>query len=103
MAIGLFVVRASIKKAREKAFNDWYDHEHVPQVLRYNGAVSARRYRKIVGEDQYEYMAVYEFASEEILRQFLQSDALKALRAEYDQHFGADSERVGQAWVQVFP
>ena len=103
MAIGLFVVRATITADRAAAFNKWYNEEHVPQVLRYNGAVSARRYRKVVGEDQYQYMATYEFASEEVLQQFLKSDALKELRAEYDKHFGEVSERVGQGWVQVFP
>jgi hypothetical protein len=103
MAVGLFVVRATIAKDSEEAFNRWYNEEHVPQVLRYNGAVSGRRYRRITGEDKYDYMAVYEFASEEVLRRFLQSDALKELRSEYDKHFGASSERTGSGWVQVFP
>lgn len=103
MAVGLFVVRATITKDKEAAFNQWYNEEHVPQVLRCNGAISGRRFRKIAGEDQYEYMAIYEFASEAALREFLQSDALKVLRAEYDQHFGDVSERVGQGWAQVFP
>ena len=103
MAVGLFVVRATITREREVAFNKWYNEEHVPQVLQYNGAVSARRYRKLTGEDKYDYMAVYEFASEEVLRKFLESDALKALRSEYDRHFGDVSERIGQGWVQVFP
>jgi hypothetical protein len=103
MAVGLFMVRATIAKEREEAFNRWYNHEHLPQVLRYNGAVSGRRYRRLSGDDQYEYMALYEFASEQVLQQFLQSDALKELRAEYDKHFGSVSERVGNGWVQVFP
>jgi hypothetical protein len=103
MAIGLFVVRATIAKEREDAFNRWYDKEHLPQVLRYNGAVSGRRYRRIAGDDRYDYMAVYEFASEAVLHEFLQSDALKELRAEYDRHFGAFSERAGSGWAQVFP
>jgi hypothetical protein len=51
MAITLFVVRATITKDKEAAFNTWYNEEHAPQVLQYNGAVSARRYRKILGED----------------------------------------------------
>jgi antibiotic biosynthesis monooxygenase (ABM) superfamily enzyme len=103
MAVGLFVVRATITREREAAFNKWYNEEHVPQVLRYNGAVSARRYRRLTGEDKYDYMAVYEFSSEEVLRKFLDSDALKALRTEYDRHFGDASERIGQGWMQVFP
>ncbi|MCC7083004.1 MAG: DUF4286 family protein [Burkholderiales bacterium] len=103
MAVGLFVVRATIAKDREEAFNSWYNEEHLPQVLRYNGAVSGRRYRRIAGDDQYDYMAVYEFASEVVLQTFLKSDALKDLRAEYDRHFGVVSERVGSGWAQVFP
>ena len=103
MAIGLFVVRATIARDRETTFNRWYNEEHLPQVLRYNGAISGRRYRQLEGGDKYQYMAIYEFASEEVLQRFLESDALKELRAEYDKHFGAVSERIGQSWVQVFP
>ena len=103
MAVALFVVRATITKDKEPAFNTWYNEEHVPQVLRYNGAVSGRRYRRVMGDDSYEYMAVYEFASEEVFRKFQQSDHLKELRAEYDKHFGEVSERIGTGWVQVFP
>lgn len=103
MAVGLFVVRATITKDKETAFNEWYNKEHLPQVLRYNGAVSGRRYKKIMGEDKYDYMAVYEFASEEVFQTFLKSDALKELRSEYDKNFGSVSERVAQGWLQVFP
>jgi hypothetical protein len=103
MAVALLVVSATIAKDKEAAFNKWYNEEHVPQVLQYNGAVSGRRYRRIMGDDKYEYMAVYEFASEEVFRKFQQSDHLKALRAEYDKHFGSVSERVARGWVQVFP
>lgn len=103
MAVGLFVVRATITREKEAAFNAWYNSEHAPQVLRYNGAVSARRYKRIIGDDKFEYMAVYEFASEEVFRRFMASDDLKALRAEYDKHFGTVSERVGNGYVQVWP
>ena len=103
MAVALFVVRATITKDKEEAFNRWYNGEHAPQVLRYNGAVSARRYKKIIGDDKYEYMAVYEFASEEVYRRFMASDHLKELRAEYDRYFGSVSERIGNGYVQVWP
>ena len=103
MAVSIFVVRATITKEKEAAFNTWYDTEHVPQVLRYNGAVSGRRYKRLTGDDKYDYMAVYEFASEAVLQQFLASDSLKELRAEYNRNFGSVSERVAQGWAQVFP
>ena len=68
MAITIFVVRATITKDKEAAFNTWYNEEHAPQLLQYNGAASARRYRKILGDDKFQYMAVYEFASEDVFR-----------------------------------
>ncbi len=103
MAVTLFMVRATIAKDKEAAFNTWYNEEHVPQVLRYNGAVSGRRYRRIMGEDKYEYMALYEFASEEVFKAFQGSGHLTELKAEYDKYFGSVSDRAGTGWVQVFP
>jgi antibiotic biosynthesis monooxygenase (ABM) superfamily enzyme len=103
MAVTIFVVRASITKEREAAFNKWYNEEHVPQVLQFNGAVSARRYKQILGDDKLEYMAVYEFASEETFRRFMGSEHLKTLIKEYDANFGGVSERAPSAYVQVWP
>jgi hypothetical protein len=103
MSKGLFVVRATITRDKDAAFNAWYDTEHVPQLLRYKGALSAHRYRKLIGDDQYQYMAVYEFISEAVLLAFLQSQELQDLRAEYNKRFGAVSESVAQAWVQISP
>jgi hypothetical protein len=103
MAVTLFMVRATITKEQEAAFNKWYDEEHVPQVLRYNGAVSGRRYKRIMGEDKYDYMALYEFKNEETFREFQDSGHLRELRAEYDKHFGTVSDRAGTGWVQIFP
>jgi hypothetical protein len=103
MATILFVVKATIRQDREADFNRWYNEEHVPQVLRWKGVVSARRYRAILGEDTYQYMAVYELASEENFRAFMDSEDMKALRAEYDAHFGDVSERARFAYEQVWP
>jgi antibiotic biosynthesis monooxygenase (ABM) superfamily enzyme len=101
MAVTIFVVRATISKDQEAAFNTWYDAEHAPQVLQYNGAVSARRYRKILGEDKFQYMAVYEFASEEVFRRFQESDHLKTLVKDFDAAFTSERER--SAYVQIWP
>jgi len=103
MAVTIFVVRATITKDREAAFNDWYNTQHVPQVLQFNGAVSARRYRKILGDDRFQYMAVYEFASEEAFQRFRDSDHLKALVKDYDASFGAHSDRERSAYRQIWP
>ena len=103
MAVTIFVVRATIIKDKEAAFNHWYNTDHAPKVLRFNGAVSARRYKKIMGNDKYEYMAVYEFASEKAFEEFQKSDHLTMLKREYDEAFGKTSEREGFAYVQVWP
>ena len=103
MATVLFVVKASIRKDREEAFNRWYNEEHCPQFLRFPGAVSARRYRAIMGEDTYQYMAVYEIQNEETFHRFMASAHFKELKSEYEAHFGGVSERARSAYVQVWP
>lgn len=102
MATVLFMVKATIPREREAAFNTWYNEEHCPQLLQYQGAVSARRYRKILGDDKYQYLAMYEFQDEPTFRRFLESPHLTQLKAEYDASFG-ESERERAAYVQVWP
>jgi Domain of unknown function (DUF4286) len=99
----LFVVKATIAREREQEFNRWYNEEHVPQFLQFPGAVSARRYRALAGEDRFQYMAVYELQDEATYRRLMDSQHLKALKAEYDAHFGAVSERARFAYTQVWP
>jgi antibiotic biosynthesis monooxygenase (ABM) superfamily enzyme len=103
MAVALFVVKATITPEQEEAFNRWYNQEHCPQLLRFPGAVSARRYKAIMGEDRYQYMALYEFESEATLQRFLESGHLDELKRDYDAHFGGVSERARSAYVQVWP
>lgn len=103
MATVLFVVKASITPDQEAAFNRWYNTEHCAEALQFKGAVSARRFKAIMGEDRYPYMALYEFESEEAFQRFLKSDHLATLKKKYDAAFGRVSERVRSAYVQVWP
>jgi antibiotic biosynthesis monooxygenase (ABM) superfamily enzyme len=103
MAIVLLTVSATIAPEKEAEYNRWYHSEHCPQLLRFPGAVSARRYRKILGDDKWQYMAVYEFESEATFARFQQSQAFKELIAEYDRKFGEVSVRQRDAYVQVWP
>jgi uncharacterized protein (DUF1330 family) len=103
MATALFTVKATITPAQEAAFNRWYNEEHCPQLLQYQGALGARRYKAILGEDKYQYMAVYEFEDEATLRRFLDSEHFAQLKRDYDASFGAVSERARAAYVQVWP
>src|SRR2546428_11046452 len=103
MATVLFVVKATIRKDQEEAFNRWYNEAHVPQVLQFKGLVSARRYKALEGEDKYQYMAVYELQDEATYRRLMASEHMKALRADYDARFGAASERARFAYTQALP
>ncbi len=98
----LFTVKATIAAEQEEAFNRWYDEEHVPQLLRYPGLVSARRYRAILGEERFRYLAVYEVRDEATFERLMASDHMKQLREDYDASF-PDSERSRAAYVQVWP
>jgi heme-degrading monooxygenase HmoA len=103
MSTVLFVVKASITPDQEDSFNRWYNEEHCPQLLQFRGAVSARRYKALRGEDEYQYMALYEFESEATFQRFLESGHLEELKRDYDAHFGRVSQRARSAYVQVWP
>ena len=90
MAVVLFVVKASIRAGAEEAFNRWYNEEPA-QLLQFRGAVSARRYKAIMGEDEYQYIAVYEFESEGDLPAVPEVQHLEELKREYDAHFAGVS------------
>ncbi len=76
---------------------------HIPDVFKFAGVVSARRYRATAPEDRFQYVTVYEFESEETLQRFLASDHFAFLRKEYDRNFGGVSERQRASYVQVWP
>ena len=52
MATALFTVKATIPAEQEGTFDRWYNEEHCRQLLQYPGALSARRYGAILGEDR---------------------------------------------------
>jgi len=53
MATVLMMIKSTITPEEEDAFNRWYNDEHIPQVMSYRGAVSVRRYKTMVSNDQY--------------------------------------------------
>lgn len=59
MARVLFIVKATIAKEKEEAFNRWYNEEHAPQAMQFKGMLSARRFRAIMGEEKYQYIALF--------------------------------------------
>jgi hypothetical protein len=58
-------------EGREQEFNEWYDNQHVPDVLALPGCVSAHRF-KLTGVQMpnrpcpFQYLAVYEFETDDL-------------------------------------
>jgi len=76
----LFIASMDVDPAKEDLFNEVYDTEHVPLLLKVPGVISAKRYRTepltvfvrgakqtVVHEDEPRYSAVYEIESPEVL------------------------------------
>lgn len=58
----LFVLSNAASTDQEDAYNSWYDLQHVPDVLRVPGFVSAQRYVRIGGDAQKpRYMVIFKF------------------------------------------
>ena len=56
----LFVMSGPSTPDQEEAFNSWFDHQHVPDVLRVPGFVSAQRYVRIGGDwERPRYLVVF--------------------------------------------
>lgn len=59
----ILVVRSNPAPGREDEYNEWYDGEHVPQMLAVPGFVRARRYVVHGTPDappEFRYLAIYE-------------------------------------------
>jgi hypothetical protein len=56
-----------------------------------------------MGEEKYQYMAVYELKDEATFQRLMESDYFKSLKTAYDAEFGKVSERARFAYVQVWP
>jgi antibiotic biosynthesis monooxygenase (ABM) superfamily enzyme len=86
---GLLIIMAKVPAEQEEAFNRWYNEEHLPRVLeRLPGIVSARRYRIMEGEEEFQFMALYEFENYKAVDAALKSSAMKKLIEEYNEAFG---------------
>ena len=73
-ANGLLAVWTDIAPEVEREFNDWYNSEHIPQLLGVPGFLSGRRYQAVEGEPKY--LALYDLSDAEVLK----SDAFRQVR-----------------------
>jgi hypothetical protein len=54
----LYVVRMDVDPEKEKQFNEWYNEEHIPALLKVSGVRGACRYASLEGTPKY--IAIYE-------------------------------------------
>ena len=86
---GLLIVMARVKPEFEEAFNKWYNEDHLPKAIeRFPGVLSGRRYKILEGEDEYRYLAMYEFESYATMHATAHSEIIQELVREYDAAFG---------------
>jgi hypothetical protein len=71
---GLLAVWTDVAPEMESEFNEWYNTEHIPQLLGVPGFLSARRDLVVEGEPKY--VALYELTDENVLK----SDAFRQVR-----------------------
>jgi hypothetical protein len=63
---GIFLVYADIPANYDEEFNDWYNTEHLPELLAVPGILSAARYVAIKGGPKY--LAAYELESVDVMQ-----------------------------------
>ncbi len=71
---GLLVIWTDVAPEYEAEFNEWYDREHVPQLLTIPGILTGRRYQAVEGKPKY--IAIYEMTDENVWK----SDAFRQVR-----------------------
>ena len=68
MPKGIFLAYTNcVERQRDEEFNRWYTHTHLPDLLKAQGVVSARRFFNLnpgVGPSQY--LALYEIESDDV-------------------------------------
>ncbi|MFN0040033.1 MAG: hypothetical protein ACKVP2_11025 [Burkholderiales bacterium] len=89
----LFIASMDVDPGKEALFNEVYDTEHIPNLLKVAGVLSVKRYvnepltlsiggekKKIVAEGEPRYSAVYELESPDVLVSAAWSKAVEAGR-----------------------
>ena len=101
---GLLMAWTDIDAINEAAFNQWYDEEHVPRLLKVPGFLSAGRYVALKGGPKY--LAMYELEDHNVLRSaaFLDTVRYKPWPGRIKVSGGhAGRNHIRTAYRQIFP
>jgi hypothetical protein len=63
MAKFKLIALSSPVAGKEEEFDDWYQNQHLPQIIALPGGQSAQRYKlvaKLMGSDPNQYLAIYD-------------------------------------------
>ncbi len=61
----LYVVRMDVDPEKEQQFNEWYNKDHIPALLKVSGVTGAYRYASLEGTPKY--IAIYELETPDVL------------------------------------
>jgi len=108
----LYLVRTIISKDKEEAFDRWYNEEHVPTILQFRGAVSARRYKAVkdpeviaagkLANDRFTHLAAYEYQDVDTLTRWFSTPERKEMRSDHESRWGP-IDNWKEAFVQIWP
>jgi hypothetical protein len=100
----MIALSTPISGSEDDAFNDWYDAVHLPEVARFPGVLSARRYKAAnvaplpgMTGASHPYLAIYELAAEteKELQGFMDRMAAAVAEGEFAMTPTIDMNRAG--------
>jgi hypothetical protein len=97
MSAAYFVVRATVADtAKRKAFDKWYQTEHLPDAAKSFGVTKAWRFWSL--SDPAVHQATYQFADEAALDRAMKGEDLKRLVADFNRDW-PDVTRTRETFV----
>jgi hypothetical protein len=98
---GIFLVYTDIDPQHETEFNDWYNSEHIPELLAVPGILAAARYEATKGGPKY--LAVYELETADVVKTPAFTDRKRTPWGERMSPSVIGSNRTRVVGEQIFP
>jgi hypothetical protein len=99
----LYIVKSVVSSEYVNQFDEWYHKKHIPEFIKVSGCKTGRRFKTILPEDKYMYMAIYEFSDKETFLKYQSSEGKKVLLKDFSDNFAGKAELKASAWEQIFP
>jgi len=99
----LYIVKSTVSTENVKEFNEWYHGKHIPEMMKLSGCSTATRYEALRAEDEFTFMAIYEFVDESTFCNYEASDAKRYLVNDFNQKFGDKARLKTSVWKQIYP